>query len=166
MWGGDGTVRRAADTLLGKGYDHVAIGILPAGTGNLLANNLDIPIDLRGAVDVALHGEVERIDEWVREAVAAGARVLTGGTRVGDASYAPTVLTNVPRDARVCSQEVFAPIVVLERFTSIDEAVAGADVVMMLRVQREQLERELGDRDLTGVPGPALQAASLQLHPH
>jgi diacylglycerol kinase (ATP) len=62
VWGGDGTVRRAADTLLRKGYDHVAIGVLPAGTGNLLATNLDIPIDLRGAVDVAVHGEVERID--------------------------------------------------------------------------------------------------------
>jgi glyceraldehyde-3-phosphate dehydrogenase (NADP+) len=68
-------------------------------------------------------GEVERIDAWVRVAVAAGARVLTGGTRVGAASYAPTVLTGVPRDAKVCSQEAFAPLVVLERFTSIDEAV-------------------------------------------
>src|SRR5690606_1852076 len=45
------------------------------------------------------------------------------GTRVGKASYAPTVLTGVPRDAKVCSQEVFAPLVVLEQFTSIDEAI-------------------------------------------
>ena len=65
VWGGDGTVRRAADTLLNKGYDDVAIAVLPAGTGNLLAKNLDIPIDLRGAVDVALHGEVDRIDAGV-----------------------------------------------------------------------------------------------------
>lgn len=62
VWGGDGTVRRAADTLLKQAYDHVALGVLPAGTGNLLAKNLDIPIDLRGAVDVALHGEIDRID--------------------------------------------------------------------------------------------------------
>lgn len=62
VWGGDGTVRRAADTILRKGYDHVSLGVLPAGTGNLLAENLGIPIDLRGAVDVALHGAVERID--------------------------------------------------------------------------------------------------------
>ena len=65
VWGGDGTVRRAADTLLRKGYDHVALAMLPAGTGNLLAKNLDIPIDLRGAVDVALHGVAERIDAGV-----------------------------------------------------------------------------------------------------
>jgi diacylglycerol kinase family enzyme len=62
VWGGDGTVRRAADTILRKGYDHVSLGVLPAGTGNLLAENLGIPIDLHGAVDVALHGAVERID--------------------------------------------------------------------------------------------------------
>ena len=81
---------------------------------------LDDKTDLGPMIDA---GEAERIDDWVREAVTAGARVLTGGTRVGPASYAPTVLTDVPRDAKVCSQEVFAPLVVLERFTSIDEAV-------------------------------------------
>ncbi len=62
VWGGDGTVRRCIDTLLHEGMDHVVIGVLPAGTGNLLANNLGVPIDLRGAVDVALHGEPTPID--------------------------------------------------------------------------------------------------------
>lgn len=68
-------------------------------------------------------GEAARIDEWVREAVAGGAKVLTGGKRLGGASYAPTILTGVRRDARVCSQEVFAPLVVLEPFTSFAEAL-------------------------------------------
>ena len=58
--GGDGTVRRAINTVIDDGLD-VAIGIL-AGTANLLANNLDIPIDLGGAVDVAVHGEPRAID--------------------------------------------------------------------------------------------------------
>ena len=65
VWGGDGTVRRCIDTLLTEGLDHVAIGVLPAGTGNLLANNLGIPIDLRSAVDVALHGDPAPIDVGV-----------------------------------------------------------------------------------------------------
>ena len=65
VWGGDGTVRRCVDHLLHEGYDDVAIGVLPAGTGNLLAVNLGIPIDLRGAVDVALHGEPRRIDAGI-----------------------------------------------------------------------------------------------------
>lgn len=62
MWGGDGTVRRAINTIISEGYGDVSIGILPAGTANLLANNLDIPIDLRGAVDVAVHGDPRPID--------------------------------------------------------------------------------------------------------
>jgi len=61
VWGGDGTVRRAINTIVGDGLD-VSIAILPAGTANLLANNLDVPIDLRGAVDVAVHGDPRPID--------------------------------------------------------------------------------------------------------
>ena len=64
-----------------------------------------------------------RVAEWVDEAVAAGARVLTGGRRDG-ATYAPTVLADVPADARVCREEVFGPVMVLERVDSIDDAFA------------------------------------------
>jgi len=65
LWGGDGTVRRCIDTIVGDGLDHVSVGILPAGTANLLAKNLNIPIDLEGALDVALHGEPRPIDVGV-----------------------------------------------------------------------------------------------------
>lgn len=65
VWGGDGTVRRCISTLLRNGYDDVAVGVLPAGTGNLLAQNLGIPMDLRGAVDTALHGDPRPIDVGV-----------------------------------------------------------------------------------------------------
>ena len=61
VWGGDGTVRRAIDTVVADGLD-ASIGILPAGTANLLATNLGIPLDLRGAVDVAVHGDPRPID--------------------------------------------------------------------------------------------------------
>jgi diacylglycerol kinase (ATP) len=63
VWGGDGTVRRCIDAVMQRGAgDKVSIGILPAGTANLLANNLDIPIDLREALEVAVCGEPRRID--------------------------------------------------------------------------------------------------------
>lgn len=65
VWGGDGTVRRCIDTLLAAGRADVTIGILPAGTGNLLATNLGIPVELRGAVEVALHGDPRPIDVGV-----------------------------------------------------------------------------------------------------
>ncbi len=57
----------------------------------------------------------QRIGRWVDEAVAAGARVLAGGRGEGQA-YPATVLTDVPRDAAVCTQEAFAPIVVAAPF--------------------------------------------------
>ncbi|MFC7495713.1 MULTISPECIES: diacylglycerol kinase family protein [unclassified Nocardioides] len=57
--GGDGTVREVCAELAGTG---IPVGIIPAGTGNLLARNLDIPLYLRAAIDVALHGQDRAID--------------------------------------------------------------------------------------------------------
>ncbi len=57
--GGDGTVRTVCAELAGTG---VAVGVVPAGTGNLLARNLGIPLFLQAAVDVALNGQDRAID--------------------------------------------------------------------------------------------------------
>jgi glyceraldehyde-3-phosphate dehydrogenase (NADP+) len=61
-----------------------------------------------------------RVQEWVDEALAAGAKLRTGGTRTG-ATYAPTVLTDVPAGAKVSVEEVFGPVLVLAPVES-DEA--------------------------------------------
>ncbi|HEU4400314.1 MAG TPA: diacylglycerol kinase family protein [Actinomycetota bacterium] len=57
--GGDGTVMACVTGLAGS---DVPLAVLPGGTGNLLATNFDIPSDLDGAVEVALHGERRRLD--------------------------------------------------------------------------------------------------------
>jgi diacylglycerol kinase family enzyme len=59
VWGGDGMVQRCADTLAGSG---VAVAILPAGTANLLANNLGVPRELPDAVRAGLHGARRELD--------------------------------------------------------------------------------------------------------
>jgi acyl-CoA reductase-like NAD-dependent aldehyde dehydrogenase len=65
----------------------------------------------------------DRITAWVGEAVDAGARVLTGGTRDGN-TVAPTVLTGVPADTRLAAEEVFGPVLTVEEFDGLDEAFA------------------------------------------
>jgi diacylglycerol kinase (ATP) len=59
VWGGDGMVQRCIDAV---GEAPVTLAVLPAGTGNLLAHNLGIPIDLAAAVDVGLRGARRTID--------------------------------------------------------------------------------------------------------
>jgi acyl-CoA reductase-like NAD-dependent aldehyde dehydrogenase len=70
--------------------------------------------------------EAVRVDEWVKEAVASGARLVTGGTRQG-AMYAPTVIADVKPEMRVSSDELFGPAVAVTPFTDIDEAIALAN---------------------------------------
>jgi len=62
----------------------------------------------------------KRVETWVGEALSAGAKLLAGGVRDG-AAYSPTVLTDVPRDTKVSTEEVFGPVLVLARIES-DEA--------------------------------------------
>jgi diacylglycerol kinase (ATP) len=61
VWGGDGMVQRSLDTIA-RGAHAVPIAILPAGTGNLLAQNLGVPPDVAGAVELGLGGVRQRLD--------------------------------------------------------------------------------------------------------
>jgi acyl-CoA reductase-like NAD-dependent aldehyde dehydrogenase len=86
-----------------------------------LGDPLDPETDVGPMVDDAT---VERTERWVAEAVAEGAHVLTGGRGQGR-FFRPTVITDAPRTARVCSEEAFAPLVVLAPFREFEDAVAG-----------------------------------------
>jgi diacylglycerol kinase (ATP) len=62
IWGGDGTVQRSLDALASSAASGVSVGIIPAGTANLLAGNLGIPTDLEQAVRIALDGDRRALD--------------------------------------------------------------------------------------------------------
>jgi acyl-CoA reductase-like NAD-dependent aldehyde dehydrogenase len=68
----------------------------------------------------------EKAVDLIEEARAAGAKVLCGGGRDGRV-VEPALLTEVPRDLRACAAEAFAPIVVLEPYDDVDEAIRLAD---------------------------------------
>ena len=67
-----------------------------------------------------------RVGDWIKEAVASGARVLTGGDRSGT-MYAPTLVADVKPEMRVSCDELFGPAVVATRFDDIDDAIALAN---------------------------------------
>lgn len=71
--------------------------------------------------------EVDRVEEWVNEAIASGAKLITGGKRLGDTTYAPTVLLNPAEDAKVTTSEVFGPVVCVYGYDDMDSAIARAN---------------------------------------
>jgi acyl-CoA reductase-like NAD-dependent aldehyde dehydrogenase len=91
-----------------------------AGVAKLrLGDPTDPTTDLGPMVDAAAAARTQR---WVDEAVAAGGRILAGGTAEGT-FFRPTVLENVPVEAQVCSNEAFAPVAVIFGFSDFDDAI-------------------------------------------
>lgn len=69
------------------------------------------------------------IEELVADAASRGATIATGGRRIGNKGYffEPTVLTDVPLDARVMNEEPFGPLAVISSFDDLEDAVAEAN---------------------------------------
>ncbi len=87
--------------------------------------------------------EVDRVDSWVQEAVQRGAGLLTGGRRISDSTYEPTVLFNPPTDARVSTLEIFGPVVCVYEYRDRLEAIEranGLDMAFQAAVYAENLE--------------------------
>jgi glyceraldehyde-3-phosphate dehydrogenase (NADP+) len=84
-----------------------------------VGNPIEPATDVGPMVDDAAAGRTQR---WVDEAVAMGGQVLAGGKADG-AFFEPTVLANVPTTAQVCSNEAFAPLVVVFGFSDFDDAI-------------------------------------------
>jgi acyl-CoA reductase-like NAD-dependent aldehyde dehydrogenase len=75
--------------------------------------------DISSLIDEA---EAIRIEQWIAEAVAAGAMVVTGGTRKF-ATLAPAVLLDVPDTCRISCQEAFGPVVAVYPYQNLDQAI-------------------------------------------
>ncbi len=81
------------------------------------------PMDDKTVVGPMITEEAaKKVESWISEAVAAGARLLCGGKRRG-AMLEPTVLVETPAHLSVCAQEVFAPVVTIQRFAEFTDAV-------------------------------------------
>jgi acyl-CoA reductase-like NAD-dependent aldehyde dehydrogenase len=71
--------------------------------------------------------EVDRVEDWVKEAIEGGAKLLTGGKRLGSTTYAPTVLLDPPADARVSTAEIFGPVVCVYSYDQMEQAYEAAN---------------------------------------
>ena len=73
------------------------------------------------------HSETSRIDEWVEEAVTAGAEKISGSGKISDSCYSPTVLLNPPANASVSCKEIFGPVICIYEYEDIDDAIKRAN---------------------------------------
>ncbi|WP_374250626.1 NAD-dependent succinate-semialdehyde dehydrogenase [Xanthobacter sp.] len=71
------------------------------------------------------------VDELVTDAVRRGGRALAGGSRIGNTGYfyAPTVLVDVPEDARILNEEPFGPVAIIARYDDEAEVLARANAL-------------------------------------
>ncbi len=86
------------------------------------------PLD--DATDVSAlitEGERDRVKEWVDEAIAQGAVVAHGGELDEHGVLVPTVLTGATPEMKVCSQEVFGPVVAIASYDDLDDALRLAN---------------------------------------
>jgi succinate-semialdehyde dehydrogenase/glutarate-semialdehyde dehydrogenase len=70
---------------------------------------------------------IDKVTRHVADAVDRGAEVLTGGEQLGGLFYSPTVITGVPPEAAMASEETFGPVAGIARFTTEDEAIRQAN---------------------------------------
>ncbi|WP_367345338.1 aldehyde dehydrogenase family protein [Stenotrophomonas bentonitica] len=73
--------------------------------------------------------EVDRVAEWIDEAVKGGAKLAAGGKRLSETTYQPTVLIDPAADARISTLEVFGPVVAVYRYGELDDAIARANAL-------------------------------------
>ncbi|MEX1212362.1 MAG: aldehyde dehydrogenase family protein [Balneolaceae bacterium] len=136
-----------------------------AGKLARLAEELTVGNPLDETTDVGpliTPGEVDRVEEWVHEAVEQGAELICGGKRISDTCFEPTVLLNPPRDARVSRQEIFGPVVCVYSFTDRDRAIDQANE-LDLHFQASVFTKDL-DRALDSVK--RLNATAVMVNDH
>jgi acyl-CoA reductase-like NAD-dependent aldehyde dehydrogenase len=139
----DADLEAAATAIAATGYSNAGqvcisaqriIG-LPAVYGDLIdavrskveAITTGNPVDERtGMGPMVKESEAKRVESWVKEAVAGGARLVTGGERSG-ATYPPTVVADVDPGMRISRDELFGPAVAVTPANTIDEAIALAN---------------------------------------
>jgi acyl-CoA reductase-like NAD-dependent aldehyde dehydrogenase len=104
-------------------YDDFVARFLPKVEELVVGDPADAETDVGPVID---EGARERILSWIDEAREGGAELLTGGELDGELIQ-PTVIANAAPDLKVCREEVFGPVCVVNQYESLDEAIELAN---------------------------------------
>ncbi|MFE0644291.1 aldehyde dehydrogenase family protein [Streptomyces sp. NPDC058877] len=104
-------------------YDRLLPKIVAAVEAQVTGDPAEDATDVGPLVD---ENAAKRVESWVDEAVAAGAKLLAGGKREG-ATYAPTVLTDLPAEVTLARAEVFGPVLTVAKVDGEAEAFAAVN---------------------------------------
>ena len=105
-------------------YDEVARRMTDAMERLVVGDPFEPATEIGPLATTAIASEVHR---QVQDAVAGGAKVLTGGERRGGSFFEPTVLADIPKNARAYREEVFGPVALLFRARDLDHAISLAN---------------------------------------
>lgn len=122
------------ETLRTQHGEEIPMGLNPASANRLAAEAAKMKVGDPTVEGIAIGPlirpkEADRIEKWVAEAVAAGATVHSGGKRISDSCFEPTVLIDPPADSPVSKQEIFGPVVCLYTSDSVQESIRRANDV-------------------------------------
>ncbi|MCA1222670.1 aldehyde dehydrogenase family protein [Streptomyces sp. 8L] len=104
-------------------YDRLVEKIVAAVEAQVTGDPADEATDVGPLIS---EDAAKRVESWTEEAVRGGARLLTGGKRDG-AAFAPTVLADVPDGATLAREEVFGPVLTLQRVEGEEAAFAAVN---------------------------------------
>src|SRR5687768_12492860 len=104
-------------------YDDLLARLLPKVEALVVGDPLDETTDVGPLID---EGARDRVLEWIEEARAAGAEILTGGTLEGEL-LRPTVIANASPELNVSREEVFGPVCTVTAYDTVDEAIELAN---------------------------------------
>ncbi len=106
--------------------------------------------------------EVDRIEQWVNEAVTAGAQCEVGGERLGKHHYAPTLLIDPPLNSKVSTLEIFGPVICVYGYAEIKDAINQANalpVAFQAAVFTQDIQRAISTAQ-------TLDAAAVMINDH
>ena len=107
-------------------YKEFVDGFIEVSKNQIVGNGLDASTTMG---PLAHERRVDAVEEFVLDAVSKGAKIKTGGERKGNKGYFydPTVLTDVPLNARIMNEEPFGPLAPIASFSDFDEVVQEAN---------------------------------------